>query len=62
MKKFSGFRSPLKQTEKEKKELLDKQKWIKEEEKRKPFKEEWHKDYFYKLYKSKPIQQKKNIA
>ena len=53
-------RSPLKQTEEEK-ELLRKKKWIEEEEKRKPFKEEWHKDHFYKLYKSKPVQPKKNI-
>ena len=46
MKGFSGYKSPLKKTKKEQ-EALTKKKWIEEQEKMKPFKEEWHKDYFY---------------
>jgi len=44
-------RSPLKQ-DKEKKQSAEKKKWIEEENKKKPFKEEWHKDYFYNKAKN----------
>ena len=47
MKGFSGFKSPLKQNGNPKKKQTEKEKWIEKENKRKPFKEEWHKDYFY---------------
>jgi hypothetical protein len=71
MKGFSGFKeSPMKQGDKEKltkkeKEAFTKQKWIKEEENIKPFKEEWHKEYFYNKAKNNPPDikpKKENIA
>ena len=69
MKGFSGFKSPLKQTGKHKtvkkgKEKTEKEKWIEREDKKKPFKEEWHKDYFYnKATKEVDLEVKKeNIA
>ena len=63
LKGFLG-KSPLKQG-KEKKQSTEKKKWIEEEDKRKPFKEEWHKDYFYNKAKNeKPSLEvkKENIA
>tara|TARA_R110000765_G_scaffold216174_1_gene320807 strand:- start:174 stop:395 length:222 start_codon:yes stop_codon:yes gene_type:complete len=69
MKGFSGFKSPLKQTNKDKvtkkgKEKTEKEKWIEREDKRKPFKEEWHKQYFYNKAKNEPDLEvkKENIA
>jgi hypothetical protein len=67
MKGFSGFKSPLKQTNKnkiKKKEKTEKEKWIETEDKKKPFKEEWHKEYFYNKAKNEPDLEvkKENIA
>ena len=62
MKGFSGFKSPLKQTDKDK---TEKEKWIEREDKRKPFKEEWQKEYFYNKAKNNPPDlkpKKENIA
>ena len=69
MKVFSGFKSPLKQTGKNKtvkkgKEKTEKKKWIEREDKKKPFKEEWHKEYFYNKAKNEVDLEvkKENIA
>ena len=62
MKGFSGFKSPLKQIDKDK---TEKEKWIEREDKRMPFKEEWHKEYFYNKakYEKPDLKVKKeNIA
>ena len=68
--KPGGVRGPLKQTGKDKvtkkkKEKTEKKKWIEREDKRKPFKEEWHKEYFYNKAKNNPPDikpKKENIA
>ena len=55
-------RFELKQTDKDK---TEKEKWIEREDKRKPFKEEWQKEYFYNKAKNNPPDlkpKKENIA
>ena len=56
------FKPKKKKTKK--KEKTEKEKWIEREDKKKPFKEEWHKNYFYNKAKNEPDLEvkKENIA
>ena len=57
MKRFSGFKSPLKQGDKNKTKAeikKEKKKWIEEEDKRLPFESESEKEYYYNKAKYAP--------